>query len=96
MLLCLLREVTIKWHMYIFSDICNNGDIRLVGGTTMYEGRVELCYNETWGTICDGLWTTNDANVACRQLGFLDTGNVLSHSMCCLVVHSPASYHGIQ
>ena len=45
-----------------------------MGGTTRYEGRVELCYNETWGTICDGFWSTNDANVACRQLGFSDSG----------------------
>ena len=54
--------------------VCNNGDLRLMGGTNRYEGRVELCYNETWGTICDGFWSTNDANVACRQLGFSDSG----------------------
>ena len=61
--------------------LCNNGDLRLMGGSNMFEGRVELCWNETWGTICDGFWSTNDANVACRQLGFLDTGNV---SLCML------------
>ena len=58
----------------IHAVVCNNGDLRLMGGTNRYEGRVELCYNETWGTICDGFWSTNDANVACRQLGFADSG----------------------
>ena len=58
----------------IAAVVCSNGDLRLMGGTTRYEGRVEFCYNETWGTICDGFWSTNDANVACRQLGFADSG----------------------
>ena len=58
----------------LFADICGNGDIRLMGGSDRYEGRVEICWNETWGTVCDGYWSTNDGNVACRQLGLLATG----------------------
>ena len=54
--------------------LCNNSDIRLAGGSDQYEGRVEICFNETWGTICDGSWSVNDANVACRQLGYAATG----------------------
>ena len=55
-----------------FVGICNNGDLRLSGTAAAIpsQGRVEMCWNETWGTVCDGLWSTNDGNVACRQLGF--------------------------
>jgi len=54
--------------------LCQNGDIRLVNGTNLYDGRVEICWNETWGTVCDGFWSTFDATVACRQLGFISVG----------------------
>ncbi len=43
-------------------------------GTNPLEGRIELCINETWGTVCDGFWSTFDATVACRQLGFSPLG----------------------
>jgi len=50
--------------------VCADGDIRLRGGTTASEGRVEICDNHAWGTVCDDFWGAPDANVVCRQLGF--------------------------
>ena len=49
---------------------CTDGAIRLADGPTSYQGRVEVCLNQEWGSVCDSNWTTADANVACRQLGF--------------------------
>ncbi|XP_058471668.1 lysyl oxidase homolog 3B isoform X1 [Solea solea] len=48
--------------------------IRLTGGRTRYEGRVEvlgLDSNGTkgWGLICGESWSMKEAMVACRQLG---------------------------
>ena len=55
---------------------CEDWDIRLQDGSTPNEGRVELCYNNHWGTICDDLWDNDDARVVCRQAGYRPEGQL--------------------
>ena len=70
---CTLKKLT---HIFCFILYpgCTQGDIRLLGGTSELEGRVEFCNNNQWGTVCDDAWGTPDATVVCRQLGFSTTG----------------------
>ena len=53
---------------------CTNGEIRLMGGSGPHEGRVEVCVNEAWGTVCSSGWSNSDAKVVCTQLGYLPRG----------------------
>ena len=56
--------------MFFIPLACDNGEIRLEGGNSLYNGRVEICRDQTWGGVCDNSWTNVDATVACRNLGY--------------------------
>ena len=49
---------------------CTNDDIRLVDGSTNREGRVEVCVDGYWGTVCGEGWGETEASLVCSKLGF--------------------------
>ena len=51
-------------------SVCLDGAVRLAGATGNFLGRVEICINNQWGTVCDSDWDSSEARVVCRQLGF--------------------------
>ena len=57
---------------------CTHGSLRLVNTTHdvgVSSGRLEICINQAWGTVCGGQFGFTDATVACRQLeGFYTEG----------------------
>ena len=64
----------VSFHKTSSIVACQNGTIVLVNGTSSNMGRVEVCNNQTFGTICDDFWNELDAAVVCRQLNLSTTG----------------------
>ena len=60
--------------------VCTSGSIRL-GDRAKLRGRVEVCYNGSWVTICSHQWTVQEATVICSQLGYSRYGICIMHAV---------------
>ena len=61
-------------HIYYYQAVSctTHGAVRLRGTSPQHNnyGRVEICVNGVWGTVCDDHWDLTDASVVCKQLGY--------------------------
>ena len=55
---------------------CEYGDVRLVGGQKLSEGRVEICARGYWATPCSGYWSITATKITCMVLGFPSNGEL--------------------
>jgi hypothetical protein len=58
--------------------VSDNGRVRLVGGNSFTNGRLEVFGNGMWGQVCDDGFNVAAANVVCRDLGFLGSSTFSS------------------
>lgn len=56
---------------------CTTGDARIVGSRSADEGRLEVCLNGAWGTVCGDQFDTTDASVACQSLNGFDGNGII-------------------
>ena len=71
---------------------CDSTNVRLVDGTMGREGRLEVCYNNEWGTVCGDYFWHVDARVACRHVGYGADG---MHNYDCMIIIILNYYYAI-
>ena len=79
------KLVFMLWHYQLNSynlESCTEGTVRLSGSSKTFLGRVEICLDLTWTTICDEHWDFKDAQVVCRELGYSPYGITVTSLMC--------------
>ena len=68
-----MRYIIVKIFL-LYVENCTTGNVRLTGGDSALEGRVEVCIDGHWGAVCDSSWTDTEASVVCKQIGLFSLG----------------------
>ena len=63
----LLHNIMIILHS---SALCTDGEVRVVEGETEWEGRLEVCLSQRWGTVSSDGWSHTNTRVICSDLGY--------------------------
>ena len=93
---------TSYWNYQVVGVICHEiptidmeclfGDVRLFGGETESEGRVEICVHGFWTTVCDEGFEDKDALVICSEVGFSPKGIQIIFLMLLRLVNLPVKF----
>lgn len=67
-----MSNFILPFAFLLIMSVTSGSEVRLIGGKHVYEGRVEVKYDDEWRAICDHGWNMKAAKVVCRMLGFPD------------------------
>ena len=74
-----------SFAIHLYTGSCIDGTVRLSGSSVEIAGRVEICLEEIWTSLCDQSWDFKDAQVVCRELGYSPYGLLLTTVTVCFI-----------
>ena len=75
--------VHIDFLLCLLAQSCDAGDVRLSNGATALEGRVEICIDDLWLSVCNRdyySWDETEANVVCQQINGKNNPSTFIHT----------------
>ena len=72
----LVGYISAAYNVFLVAVPCPFGDVRLAASGYSGVGRIEVCQDGSWGTICSNAWDDLDASIACKASGYSAYGTL--------------------